>query len=330
MDVDTPTAEEAMETDPPLPQPPQLERKASSADPEGDEEMGGEEMYDEEGDVVIAEGDEEEGRIDPDGDITPDEAEAALEGDEYAAEGDVEIVEEAEEDSQETEEVVNDTGLVGEAEVAVSDNPVVGGTDTVLTAPSTVTTGNPAPEIYEETVDEHQAEEGNAPVEAQPIEGEGSDDQRPELDLVGDTEEVVAFEETPHVKPASKATDIEEVFEIVEEHEDDHESGDVGIHQDDEVDEFEHLTYENLPPIILHLPNAQRALFNPFVAEDGSSPPIWFAEKVQEFSEGTLTLLWSAIRTQLDEEGAGNESDELVITEKLTDLKMGDVSLLPL
>jgi hypothetical protein len=42
--------------------------------------------------------------------------------------------------------------------------------------------------------------------------------------------------------------------------------------------------------------------------------------------EGTLAQVWAAIRSSLEEEGEENE-EEMVVVEKLMDLKMGDVSL---
>jgi hypothetical protein len=40
--------------------------------------------------------------------------------------------------------------------------------------------------------------------------------------------------------------------------------------------------------------------------------------------EGTLAQVWAAIRSSLEEEGEENE-EEMVVVEKLMDLKMGDV-----
>jgi len=59
MDVDIPQNEEAMETDPPIieQQQPQLTRKDSIIDPDGDEVMQGDEEVYEDEDIEIGDGD---------------------------------------------------------------------------------------------------------------------------------------------------------------------------------------------------------------------------------------------------------------------------------
>ena len=105
---------------------------------------------------------------------------------------------------------------------------------------------------------------------------------------------------------------------------DHHEEGDVVEEEEGEEEEYDLLTLETLPPIILNLPNSRIALFNAISTD--SELPLWFSERIEELCEGTLTQLWAAIRVQLDSTGEGNGEDEMVIIEKLMDLKMGDVS----
>ena len=338
MDVDQSTAEEAMETDPPQ------DGMDHPIDPDGDEQMdSGEglgETYDEEGDVEIAEGDEL-AEVDAEGDITPEEAEH--EGEDYfyeeeaqAEEGDFEL-QEGETEDAELSEVAGEEDVGAALDEGVESkeavNTVVEGTDvTTLTTPALPTEVEPAASTQEETVEEQQAEQGNAAVEPQPTElavevKEVTPEETATTELVEAPDEVVE----PEIE--SKTADTEEIVELGDGEPNAHEEADgeevIELEVDEEEEEedgFEEITYDTLPPILLHLPNAQRALFNPILSEDGTTPLIWFAEKVQEFSEGTLSLLWSAIRGKLEEEGLGNDTDELVIVEKLTDLKMGDVS----
>lgn len=333
MDVDNPILEDAMETDPPPTPAPVPHRKSSSMDPDGDEQMGaGEELYDEEGDVEFAEGDEGNGEaekhVDADGDITPAETEGGDQGyfeEEQEESGDVEVVEgKGFDEAGDGEPAVEEEkeGLAPSAQVTNTE------TDTALTtAPNAEGTVAEPPNNTAAAIDELQESQGNVAVgsadqtdggealPAAPVEEDG--DQAGQSLGAEQNEAEAGISGVAQLGADERQPEYTEQLHAQEE----------GEEEEEEVDGvYQLLTYETLPPIMLHLPNAQRALFNPIVSEDGTSPPVWFGEKVQEFSEGTLTLLWSAIRGKLEGEGLGNEVDEMVIAEKLTDLKMGDVS----
>jgi hypothetical protein len=303
MDVDTPHNEEAMETDPP-----QLTRKESIIDPDGDAVMdadadaeGGEveeegmyeddvEVQDGDGDVDVdveitevegeAEGEGEliEAEVEGDRDITPIEPDAQEEGDYEEAQAELEV-----------EEVGETDGI---APLDTADAVVEGSTDH---APTIV----PATTVEPITGDENENE------------NENENEAEPEIhaeELLSDQATKPEFTDETH--------DDQPDPELEEEHE--------------QEEEYESLTPQTLPPILLHLPHphGQRALFNPFALEDGTDVPLWFAEKVAEYCESPLAHFLSEIRGRLDFEGsgAGNEGDEMVVVEKLMDLKMGDVS----
>lgn len=338
MDVDNPpaaTEADAMETDP-IP----LTTTADGGVPDldGDEQM---EAGDHEGEELEL---YEEGE----GDV-----EFAEEGEEVDAEGDIEITPDV---PGEEEFVVGegdaDVELAEPVGTEVTAETTVEGTDTEITAPTAL---EPA---GAETIEheERQADQGNVAVEPDPQATEESDPTSGHEALVAaDVEGLVeANENEPEAEVEATANFTEQNDEGEQSNagvleadanatqEDAHATaGDDevqvadadGDEQEDEDDGvYDLLTYDTLPPVLLNLPNAQRALFNPIMAEDASgassssSAPVWFADKTQELVEGTLTQLWAAIRAQLEEEGSGNEVDEMVIIEKLTDLKMGDVS----
>jgi len=174
-----------------------------------------------------------------------------------------------------------------------------------------------------------QNAETTAPITNDTSEGAGSETTKGVADTVGhsNTEGVAETK----VEVAAEQEHIEgDHHEEGDSAEQDHTEGD--HHEEgDEVEEgegeeeYDLLTSETLPPIILNLPKSRIALFN--VISTDSELPLWFSERIEELCEGTLTQLWAAIRVQLDSTGEGNGDDEMVIIEKLMDLKMGDVSL---
>lgn len=106
---------------------------------------------------------------------------------------------------------------------------------------------------------------------------------------------------------------------------------------DDEQDYYddEPLTPENLPSIILHLPerplppsvSPARALFAS-VESDPGQIPVWLKNRQLELAEASLADVWGAIRAECAKEGLiQSAGDGLVITEKLMDLKMFEVSM---
>nr|KIR84630.1 hypothetical protein I308_05218 [Cryptococcus tetragattii IND107] len=115
-------------------------------------------------------------------------------------------------------------------------------------------------------------------------------------------------------------------------YEDDGEYDDEQEYYDDEP-----LTPENLPSIILHLPerplppsvSPARALFDS-VESDPGQIPVWLKNRQLELAEASLADVWGAIRAECAKEGLiQSAGDGLVITEKLMDLKMfeDDVNL---
>ncbi|WVO22005.1 uncharacterized protein IAS62_003325 [Cryptococcus decagattii] len=115
-------------------------------------------------------------------------------------------------------------------------------------------------------------------------------------------------------------------------YEDDGEYDDEQEYYDDEP-----LTPENLPSIILHLPerplppsvSPARALFAS-VESDPGQIPVWLKNRQLELAEASLADVWGAIRAECAKEGLiQSAGDGLVITEKLMDLKMfeDDVNL---
>lgn len=97
----------------------------------------------------------------------------------------------------------------------------------------------------------------------------------------------------------------------------------------------EPLTPENLPSIILHLPasalpaslSPARALFAS-VESDPGQIPVWLKNRQLELAEASLADVWGAIRAECAKEGLINSAgDGMVITEKLMDLKMSEVSM---
>jgi len=299
MDVDTPHNEEPMETDPP-----QLTRKESIIDPDGDAVMDADADADAEGEEVEEEGmyeddvEVQDGDVDVDVEITEAEGEGELIEAEVEAEGDRDITpiepdaqEEGDYEEAQAELEVEQVGETdGIAPLDTADAVVEGSTDL---APTIV----PATTVEPITGDENENE------------------AEPEIHV-----EEVQSDQAIQPEPTAENHDDQPDPELEGEHE--------------QEEEYELLTPQTLPPILLHLPqpHAQRALFNPFALDDGTDVPLWFAEKVAEYCESPLAHFLSEIRGKLDLEGlgAGNEGDEMVVIEKLMDLKMGDVSPLHL
>jgi len=297
MDVDIPQNEEAMETDSPINiehQHPQLTRKDSIIDPDGDEVMqGDEDEGDYDVDIEIGEGGEEGG----------DEIEAEEEYVDGEGEGDYDVdleggdqgIGETQDESLDTED--GDVG-VDTATGTAEDLPSASEDDTSASIQNAETT----------TTFEEQSSEDTQVETAQGA-----------ADVTGQSH-AETNEEVTETKVESAAEQEHTGEETVEgAHEEEHDIGD-----EEEGEEYDLLTSETLPPIILNLPNSRIALFNPIPTDP--ELPLWFSDRIEELCEGTLTQLWGAIRVQLDNTGEGNGEDEMVIIEKLMDLKMGDVS----
>jgi hypothetical protein len=311
MDVDIPQNEEAMETDSPINiehHQPQLTRKDSIIDPDGDEVMQGdedEEVYEEE-DIEIGEGGEEieaeEEYVEGEGDYDVD-----LEG------GDDQGIGETQEESLDTEEgdFAVDTGATGTAE----DLPSATQDDTSAPVQDAETTT---------TLDQHTSGE------------KGTETAPAAADVAGKSQEETSQEVTEAKVEDPAAQEHTEDGRVEEAHENGHDVDDEeeeGEHEedqdvDDEEEEGEErydlLTPETLPPIILNLPNARIALFNAIPTDP--ELPLWFSDRIAELCEDTLDRVWCAIRFEVDCLGKANEDDEMVVIEKLMDLKMGDVS----
>lgn len=291
MDVDIPQNEEAMETDPPITdERPELSRKESVVDPDGDEVMQGdeEEVFDE--DIVLGEGEEEEEEEEQDYDVDVD--------------GGDQGIGETQEESLETEE-----GDVG----------VSAGEGSSPTVQDASTLNPPASKEAKEPIAAATAHIGHALESAKKQSHtekalEQASDSKTDnaVNRVDNAEE--HGEGNHHEVDSAEQNDAEDEEHGDAEQEDEEEEGE---------DEYELLTPTTLPPIILNLPNSRIALFNP-----DSDLPVWFSERIEELCEAPLTQVWAAIRAKLDEEGQGND-DEMVVIEKLMDLKMGDVSLSP-
>jgi len=310
MDVDIPQTEEAMETDPPIieHQQPQLTRKDSIIDPDGDEVMQGDEEVYEDEDIEIGDGD---------GDAEGEEGGEEIEAEEEYVEGegdyDVDLeggddqgIGETQDESLDTEE--GDVAAVDTGATTAEDLPSAPQDDTSApvqnaetTAPTVHdTSGGAGNEPTNKVADtaSHAHTEGVAETKV-----EGAAEQE---HIEGDHHEEGDAADQDHTEG------------------DHHEEGDE-VEEEDGEEEYDLLTSETLPPIILNLPNSRIALFNTISTD--SELPLWFSERIEELCEGTLTQLWAAIRVQLDSTGEGNGEGEMVITEKLMDLKMGDVSL---
>lgn len=304
MDVDIPQNEEAMETDSPINiehQHPQLTRKDSIIDPDGDEVMQGdedEEVYEEE-DIELGDGQEEGGE-----EIEAEEEYVEGEGD-YDVDlegGDDQGIGETQEESLDTEE--GDVGAVNN-----------GATGTAEDLPSAVQDDTSAPVQHAETsTTSDQQSSGETGVETAPV----------VADVAGKSQEETSQEvtETKVEDPATQEHTEDEPLEG--EHE---EEQDVDDEEEEGEERYDLLTPETLPPIILNLPNARIALFNPIPTEP--ELPLWFSDRIAELCESSLDLVWCAIRSEVDCMGRPNEDDEMVVSEKLMDLKMGDVSSSP-
>jgi len=299
MDVDIPQNEEAMETDSPINiehQHPQLTRKDSIIDPDGDEVMqGDEEVYDE--DIEIGDGQEEGG----------EEIEAEEEYVEGEGEGDYDVdLEGGDQGIGETQDESLDTE---DGDVGVD----TGATTTAEDLPSALEDDSSAPVQHAETT---------TTLEEQPSEHTQVETAQGAADVTGHTHSETDQKVTKTKVENAAEQEHAEAEPVEVEHEGEYEGEEEG------EEEYDLLTPETLPPIILNLPNSRIALFNT-IPTDPELPP-WFSERIEELCEGTLTQLWGAIRVQLDNTGEGNGEDEMVIIEKLMDLKMGDVSLLSL
>jgi len=302
MDVDIPQNEEAMETDSPINiehQHPQLTRKDSIIDPDGDEVMEGdedEEVYDGE-DIEIGDGQEEGG----------DEIEAEEEYVEGEGEGDYDVdLEGGDQGIGETQDESLDTEG---GDVGVD----TGATMTAEELPSALEDDTSAPIQNAETT---TTLEEQSPEDTQVETAQGA------ADVTGQSHAETNEEVTETKLEKSAEQEHAEAEPVEGAHEEEHDI------EDEEEEEYDLLTPETLPPIILNLPNSRIALFNTIPTDP--ELPLWFSERIEELCEGTLTQLWGAIRLQLDTTGEGNGEDEMVIIEKLMDLKMGDVSPLSL
>lgn len=313
MDVDIPQNEEAMETDPPISeqQQPRLTRKDSIIDPDGDEVMQGDEEVYEDEDIEIGDGD---------GDVEGEEGGEEIEAEEEYVEGEGDYDVDLEGGNQdqgigETQEESLDTE---EGDIAAVDT---GATTTAEDVPS-------APEV--DSSEPVQNAETTAPTVHDTSEGAGSEPTNKVADTVShshtegvaETKVEAAAEQEHFEGDHHEGGDAADQDHIEGDH---HEEGDA-VEEEEGEEEYDLLTSETLPPIILNLPNSRIALFNAISTD--SELPLWFSERIEELCEGTLTQLWAAIRVQLDSTADGNGEDEMVIIEKLMDLKMGDVSFI--
>jgi len=118
-----------------------------------------------------------------------------------------------------------------------------------------------------------------------------------------------------------------EELEELEEQPGDYEHG----NQEDEEEDDDDLplTIDTIPPILLHLPNLEpRVLFAALPDdEEALNLSIWLADRQLELVEAKLSEVWVAIRKELEREGYGVKGAEMVIVEKQTNLRMGEVSL---
>jgi hypothetical protein len=298
MDVDIPQNEEAMETDSPISiehQHPQLKRKDSIIDPDGDEVMQGdeeEEVYEEE-DIEIGDGEAEGGD-----EIEAEEEYVEGEGD-YDVDlegGDDQGIGETQEESLDTEE--GDVDAVG-----------TGATPTAEDIPSAVQEDTSAPVQLAETT---TTLDDSLPEEA------GVETAKRAAEVAGHSQE----ETSQEVTETAAAPEHTEEAPVEGEHEEEH---DVDDEEEEGEERYDLLTPETLPPMILNLPNSRIALFNAITSEP--ELPLWFSDRIAELCESTLDQVWCAIRFEVDCMGRPNEDDEMVVSEKLMDLKMGDVSL---
>nr|ODN88513.1 hypothetical protein L204_06368 [Cryptococcus depauperatus CBS 7855] len=131
-----------------------------------------------------------------------------------------------------------------------------------------------------------------------------------------------ARSQEPDVVAADLQSDNSASKKVLEE---DDEYGDEDYYDD------EPLTAETLPVIILHLPqdcsspsSPARALFVP-VDNDQESLVVWLKDRQMDLAEANLADVWGAIRAECAREGLVQcASDELVIFEKLMNLKMSE------
>ena len=315
MDVDIPQNEEAMETDSPIPLQdlPQLTRQDSVLDTDGDE--------------VMDEGEGEEGEEEGEGMYEDIEIGAVEEGEGEGEEIETEEVEfeKAEGDYGEDvpieeAEIMEET-IVGE-DVAEKDalrGEAAGGETAV--DPSTDVTATTVSGIADGTIDipQETTASTSSPTPHQPLVAETIAPEEKSKTVPAGEPEVDTTDE-PGIVQESKDPFVEGNNDALEagNEEEEGEEGEEG------EEEYDLLTPSTLPPIILNLPNSRRALFNPFTTDDGTSLPLWFAERIEELCEGTLAQMWATIRSSLEEEGEESE-EEMVVIEKLMDLKMGDV-----
>jgi hypothetical protein len=304
MDVDIPQNEEAMETDSPINiehQHPQLTRKDSIIDPDGDEVMQGDE------DEVVYE--DEDIEI---GEVEGEEIEAEEEYVEGEGEGDYDVDLEGGGDDQGIAETQDESLDTEEGDVAAVDT---GATGTAEDIPSA---------LQDDTSTPAQTVETTAPLDQQTSTDTGVESAPVAPDAANPPAE------TNQEVTESKVDDAadQKHTETAPVEGDHHEEGDAAEEQEEEEVEgegYDLLTPETLPPIILNLPNSRIALFNTISTDP--ELPLWFSERIGELCEATLSDLWCAIRFEVDVAGEGNEEDEMVVIEKLMDLKMGDVSL---
>jgi len=306
MDVDIPQNEESMETDPPITSEevrPELGRKDSILDPDGDEVMQGEEeaeVYDE--DVEIGDGDEveEEG-------------------------GDYDVDLDAEEEDQgigETQDGSLDTTATTTGTEDVSSASVLD--PSVSTSHSAVPPPLPTTETATTTATNENEEAGeNVETETElktdtTTQGRSGDHDQEALPVDNAVEQAKGDHHEEGNTHEDQGADEVEGEEHAHEEDEEHE-----LDEEDEEEEYDLITPQTLPPIILNLPNGRISLFKPYPSE--SEIPTWFEARLEELCEAPLTSVWGAIRQELEQEGEGND-DEMVVIEKLMDLKMGDVS----
>jgi hypothetical protein len=113
--------------------------------------------------------------------------------------------------------------------------------------------------------------------------------------------------------------DEDEYYEDEEQHAED----------DEAIPDQTPLTVHTIPPIVLHLPNlGARSLFAPLPEDDRDLKlPVWLEGRVEELGEASLSDVWQAIRAEMNNDGLGEKSGEMIIVEKQMALSMGEVRL---
>ena len=140
------------------------------------------------------------------------------------------------------------------------------------------------------------------------------------------TETVMPFASAPDGARATEAANSQHPSKADEE-------GDEEVEDDYDEDEDEDeedlelpLDVHSLPTIIINLPSlGARCLFALLPDDERQVKlPVWLKGRQEEFGAASLTEVWVAIRAEMVREGLA-KSGEMVVVERLMDLKMGEV-----